>query len=133
MPPFAGFDPVTGTPGTRQRDAGKLETTVIRPTLVGTPSDSFDWALITEFGEVEGDGAAWTVVDGSFTPAGPVPPVGSVRGGGQPEFSTTSNEYGFSDIDWTSATFEMNFDLWGGTLTNIFGWKEVEQASVTGR
>lgn len=129
IPPFAGFDPVTGPPGTAQRNGGKLETKIARPTLVWTPSDELEFALIAEFGEAEGDGATWTVVDGTATSS--ALGIGSVRGGTQPKFSTTSNEYGFADVEWSSATLEFNWDIWGGTLTNIFGWKDVEQASVT--
>ncbi len=129
IPPFAGFDPVTGPPGSSQRNAGELETKIIRPTLVWAASDDLELTLITEYGELEGDGAAWTVVEG--TPTSDFLGIGNVRGGTQPEFSTTSNEYGFSDIEWKSATLELNWDIWGGTLTNILGWKDVEQASVT--
>ena len=131
VPPFTGFDPVSPPSGSSQRDAGKLETKIARPTLVWTPSDDLEFALIGEYGEVEGDGATWTAVDGNLTLSPLLPPIVGVRDGGQPAFSTTSNEYGFAEVEWKSATLEINWDLWGGTLTNIFGWKDVEQASVT--
>ena len=39
-----------------------METTLIRPTLVWTPSDTTDVTFIWENGKSEGDGAAWTSV-----------------------------------------------------------------------
>lgn len=132
---FVSFDSTTGLPGTPQRDPGEMETTIIRPTFVWTPTESLEFALISEFGKTEGDGAVWTVVN-QVVPSPPAPPglPPAVEGGpsGQiPKFSTTSNEYGFTDIEWQSATLEFNWDIWGGTLTNVAGWRDVEQSSVT--
>ena len=147
---FTTFDPVAQSGS--QRNAGKLETKIARPTLVWTPTDTVEVALITEFGKAEGDGATWTVVKDNVAPTPTLPPgavpsppfsnwlinqttafpaVGSVADGGINKFSTTASDYGFADVDWKSATLEVNWDVWGGTLTNIFGWKDVEQASAT--
>lgn len=125
---FDGVNPASSS----QRDGGKLETKIVRPTLVFTPGDSVEMTVIMEHGEVDGDGAQWTVVDG-FLPSialGGLPDIVGVRDGAD-EFATTSNDYGFADVEWDSLTFEMNLDLWGGTLTNVFGWKDVEQGSAT--
>ncbi|MBT8422532.1 MAG: TonB-dependent receptor, partial [Gammaproteobacteria bacterium] len=129
-PPFISFDPATGS---SPRNGGKLETKIIRPTLVLTPSDTVEMTFIAEHGELEGDGAQWTVVDGNLPSAalGGLPAIVGVRDGGQSEFTTNSNDYGFAEVDWDSLTFELNIDFAGGTLTNIFGWKDVEQASAT--
>ncbi len=130
-PPFISFDPVSPPSGSSQRNAGEFKTKIIRPSLVWAASDALEVALIGEYGKAEGDGAAWTVVSGGL-PAPLVPvPIGSVSGGGQAKFSTTSNDYGFAEVDWKSATLEVNWDIAGGVLTSITGWKDVEQESAT--
>ncbi len=132
-PPFITFDPVQPPSGSGQRKGGRLETKIARPTLVWTPSDALEFVLIGEYGKVEGDGAQWTVVDGNIPSGGlgGLPSIIGVRDGGQEAFTTTSNDYGFADVEWKSTTLELNWDIWGGTLTNIAGWKDVEQASAT--
>ena len=130
-PPFIAFDPVKAPNGSEQRNGGKLETKIVRPSLVWAASDALEISFIGEYGKTEGDGATWTVVDGNVPLPGGLPPIVGVRDGGQTEYTTTSNDYGFADVEWKSATLEVNWDLWGGTLTNIAGWKDVEQASAT--
>src|SRR5210317_1468782 len=76
-------------------DVGALETTMIRPTLVWTPSDSMEWVLSIEDGSTEGDGATWTSVS-------------LQQAGAQPEFETSSDETGFTEIDWTQADMATN-------------------------
>lgn len=132
---FIAFDPTVGPPGTPQRDAGKSTTKFVRPTFVWTPTDTLDLTLIGEYGKADGDGAAWTVVN-KVLPSPPAPPglPPAVEGGpsGQiPDFSTTLNDYGFTDIEWKNATLELNWEVFGGTLTNIAGWRDVEQSSAT--
>jgi iron complex outermembrane receptor protein len=96
---------------------GEMETTLIRPTLVWTPSDAADITLILESGKVEGDGAVWASVTDQ-------------RAGTLDKFSTTSDEIGFTEIDWFQSTLEVNFDAFGGTFTNILGYREVEADSA---
>jgi len=132
-PPFTAFDPVNPPSGSSQRNAGKFETKIVRPSLVWNATDALELTFIGEYGEGEGDGAVWTAVDANIPSAGlgGLPAIVGVRDGGQDAFTTTSNDYGFADVEWKSATLEANWDIWGGTLTNIFGYKDVEQASVT--
>ena len=105
-------NPTNGT------DVGELDTTLIRPTFVWTPNDTTDVTLIWENGNSEGDGAAWTSV--SLQQAGALP-----------EFTTVLNDIGFTDIEWNQVTLEANFEVAGGTLTNILGYREVEADSAT--
>ncbi len=99
-------------------EVGGLRTRMFRPTLVWTPSDSMDWTLILEHGETEGDGAPWTSVS-------------LQRAGAQPDFATTSDESGFTEIDWTQAVLETNIgEVGNGTLTNILGYRRVTAASA---
>ncbi|MEE4184794.1 MAG: TonB-dependent receptor, partial [Gammaproteobacteria bacterium] len=133
--PYVNFDPTVGGPGTAQRNAGRAETKIVRPTFVWTPTDELELTLIGELGESKGDGGIWTVVN-KVLPSPPAPPglPPAVEGGPSgsiPEFSTTINDYGFSDIEWQNLTLEINWDIWGGTLTNIAGWRDVEQSSAS--
>jgi iron complex outermembrane receptor protein len=128
-PPFVYFDQQTNN-----RDVGQLESKLARPSIVWTPTDEINVALLTEFGNIEGDGAAWAVIDGNTAldaalSAGlmmPVQAFGGQRDGNLPEFTTRSDEIGETDIDWTQATLEFNWDVFGGTLTNIAGYREVD-------
>ncbi len=128
---YVTFDSTVGLPGTAQRKGGAWKTKIVRPTLVWEPSDSLEVALITEWGEADGDGAQWTVATGGL-PSPPLPvAIGSVGSGTQPAFTTSSNDYGFAEVEWSSATLEINWDVAGGTLTSVTGWKDVEQESAT--
>ncbi|MDX1499871.1 MAG: TonB-dependent receptor [Woeseiaceae bacterium] len=100
-----------------RRQVGAMETTIVRPTLVFSPNADADITFIYENGSMEGDGAAWTNVS-------------EQRAGVTPEYSTTADEIGFTDITWNQATLELNVDAWGGTVTNILGWREVEADSA---
>ncbi|MDP7270672.1 MAG: TonB-dependent receptor [Gammaproteobacteria bacterium] len=123
-PPFIYFNqekPCSGPLFERCRDIGRLETKIARPSLVWTPSDTFELALITEFGSLEGDGAPWTVVDGGSGLAGQRDDTGALK-----EFRTSMDDYGETDIEWKQATVELNWDVGGGTLTSITGYREVE-------
>ncbi len=99
-------------------NVGALRTKLFRPSLVWTPSDSVDLTLILEHGITEGDGAAWTNITAQ-------------QAGAQPDFATTSDETGFSDIDWTQIMLETNIgEVGNGTLTNIAGYRRVNAASA---
>ncbi len=99
-------------------NVGALETKMFRPTLVFTPNDTSDVTLIVEHGETKGDGAAWTNVTAQ-------------RAGVQPDFSTTSDENGFTEIEWTQGTLEVNVgEVGSGTLTNIMGVRRVKASSA---
>ncbi len=117
-PPFVYFNQQPSN-----RDLNQLETKLVRPSFVWTPTDTLELTLIGEFGKTEGDGAAWTVVDGNPFLAGGIP---GQRDGDLPEFTTTMDDYGVTDLEWNQVTLEINWDIFGGTLTNIAGWREVE-------
>jgi iron complex outermembrane receptor protein len=106
-------------------DTGKMKTKIVRPTFVWTPSDALELTLIYEHGESDGDGAPWAVVDSV------IPGISGQRQGAQQEFTNTSDEIGMTEIDWDQLTFELNWDVFGGTLTNILGWRQAEVASIT--
>ena len=99
-------------------NVGALRTRMFRPTLVWTPDDSTDVSIIVEHGETEGDGAAWSNVTAQ-------------RAGVIDDFTTTSDETGFTNIEWTSGVLEANIgDVGSGTLTNILGSRRVKADSA---
>jgi iron complex outermembrane receptor protein len=99
-------------------DVGGMETMLLRPSFVWTPSDTQDWTLLAEFGNSRGDGSAWSNVTAQ-------------RAGQLDEFATLSDETGFTEIDWIQMTLETNIgDVAGGTVTNILGSRTVSADSA---
>ena len=87
---------------------------VLRPVLTWRPSALADVTLIYERGDSDGDGPA-TQNRRRF------------RG-----FDFAIDEPGFSRVDWQHAIVEANRRVGsgGGVITNVFGWREVEHASL---
>ncbi|MDE0349614.1 MAG: TonB-dependent receptor, partial [Gammaproteobacteria bacterium] len=87
---------------------------VVRPVLTWRPSALADVTLIYERGDSDGDGPA-TQNRRRF------------RG-----FDFAIDEPGFSRVDWQHAIVEANRRVGsrGGVVTNVFGWREVEHASL---
>ena len=87
---------------------------VVRPVLTWRPSALTDVTVIYERGDSDGDGPA-TQNRRRF------------RG-----FDFAIDEPGFSRVDWRHAIVEANRRVGsgGGVLTNVFGWREVEHASL---
>ena len=104
-------------PASADTQVGALETTLVRPSFVWTPTNNTDVFLSVEFGKTEGDGAVWTNLTDQ-------------RSGLLPNFTTSADEVGFTDIDWTQAVLEVNIaEIGNGTLTNILGTRAVEARS----
>mgnify|MGYP000135608624 FL=1 len=111
------LQPFYVNPATRS-EVGEMDTTLIRPTLVWRPTANQDWNLIIESGKSEGDGATWANVT-------------EQRAGTLDEFSTTSDEIGFTDMTWNQVVLETNIaEVGNGTVTNILGWREVDADSA---
>ncbi|MDX1506701.1 MAG: TonB-dependent receptor [Woeseiaceae bacterium] len=110
------LQPFYVNPATRSQ-VGEMKTTIVRPTFVFTPNDSVDVTFIWENGESEGDGAVWTNVTAQ-------------RAGAEADFTTTADEIGFTEMEWNNGVLEVNVDAWNGTITNLFGYREVEADSA---
>ncbi|MDH3619841.1 MAG: TonB-dependent receptor, partial [Gammaproteobacteria bacterium] len=99
-------------------NVGALRTRLFRPTLVWTPNDSTDVSFIVEHGETEGNGASWANVT-------------LQRAGLVEDFSTASDETGFTNIEWTQGVLEANIgEVGNGTLTNILGTRRINADSA---
>ncbi|QLC24859.1 TonB-dependent receptor [Parasphingopyxis algicola] len=92
-------------------DFGESETLVIRPALRISPSGPGEIILRYEYGKITGDGPVWQFAD-TFS-----------------GFQTGSDEEGSNRIRWDQFIAEINLDVgfWDGTITNIFGWRDVGQ------
>lgn len=101
---------------TTKRNEAKDNTWFVRPTFVFEPSDTLDITLIGEHGRSSGDGAV------SSNPGGVV---------NSKKFQTASNYAGFNELEHNSVTLEINQDvgLGDGTITNIAGYRDVEQSA----
>lgn len=99
------------------RDVGESETTFARGVLVYTPTDTLEITAIYEQGKTEGDG--------------PVPqaPMGASPLNPSSDQVTNANTVGFDDQEWARFTLEANWDIGGGRLTNIFGWRDIDVAN----
>ena len=108
---------ITGGP-LAGRAHGAQEQTIIRPSILWAPSDDFDLLVRYERQEIEADGPTaqshtnGSGVDGTFA-----------------NFSRDSFDSAFDnpgrfdlEIDFFNAT--ANWNVAGGTLTNVFGWRE---------
>ncbi len=93
---------------------GAETTWVMRPVLTWRLSERADVTLIYERGDSDGDGPA-TQNRRRF------------RG-----FDFAIDEPGFSGVDWRHVIVEANRRVGsgGGLVTNVFGWREVEHASL---
>jgi iron complex outermembrane recepter protein len=96
---------------------GALETKLVRPSFVWTPTDNVDVTLIYENGTTKGDGAVWTNLS-------------QQRVGDLADFTTSADEIGFTDISWDQTVLELNIaEVGNGTLTNILGTRNVDADS----
>jgi len=96
---------------------GAEETYIIRPVISFTPNDDLEFLVRYEKGSTEADGPASqsrAIFDGT-------------------NFDVNFNVDGFADIEWDQLIAEVNWDIGfgNGTITNIFGWREVEHNAQT--
>ncbi len=87
---------------------GEADQIVVRPALRLTPNDDLEFILRTELGDSQGDG-----------PAAQNHAIYSRN-----SFDFAVNDVGYFENDWKQATFETNWRVGNGLVTNIFGWRE---------
>ena len=112
-------------------DIGRLETTFFRTAWVWNASEDLELIFRVETGETEGDGAAWTSVTAQRddSPAS-ISTSTTTPDGLWDDFSTQIDERGDTQIDWSNATFQLNWQLGNGSITNILGWRDIEAYSL---
>lgn len=96
---------------------GAQESLTVRP-AIAFDAGTFDATLIGEYGEVTGDGPSAR----NFYLFG-------VTKDPYADHSTTQSTRGESDLEWRSLVLDSNWDLWGGMVTGILGYRKLEQRS----
>ena len=103
-------------------DFGEAETFIIRPSIVFTPTDSFELYVGFEHGESDGDGpAAQNHVAGTGVP-------NFFFEAPRDSFDFSIDNVGGYDNEWNQLTAEFTLDVpfGDGAITNIFGWREYD-------
>ena len=99
---------------------GASETLLVRPAL-SYKGSAFDATLIAEFGSIDADGLAAITFEADGEQV--LDPYA--------DRLTLQDQRGFSELDWTQLMLEANTDIWGGKLTGILGYRELEQNGVS--
>lgn len=110
---------------TTGRRHGADETFAIRPILRFRPSSGVDITLIGEYGKTDGDGVASRFIEDPnqlLYRQGVREPVGTEN--------LSINFDGDTQIEWKQAVLDANFELGGGTLTSITGYRDVDYYST---
>ena len=110
---------------TTGRRHGADETFALRPILRFRPSSTIDITVIGEYGKTDGDGVASRFIE---DPA----QLLYTRGVREPKGAEnlSINFGGDTRIEWKQAVLDANFELLGGTLTSITGYREVDYSST---
>lgn len=106
--------------GVTAQDVGAVEQTMIRPTLVWTPTDSSELVMRYEYTDISGDGAvAQSHINGSGLP-------GQNVNFSRDNFGNSNDFIGFQTIetDFLSIEYNQSVSLGDGTITAIYGWRE---------
>lgn len=117
---FTNFAPVENPtnplqPETEEREFGAEQTWLVRPTATITPTDDLTIHITYEHGETEAAGPA-----SQSTRDSPSPGVFD-------DFDFSIDNEGFADYTWDQVFTELVWDLGdAGTITNIFGYRNVE-------
>jgi iron complex outermembrane receptor protein len=108
------------------RDFGENNSTLIRGTLLATPTETFEASLILESYQQDGDSTAAVGVE----VAGNGPYNSGFR---QPRdfWDVQLDNPGYSDIEVNFGVLEMNWEVLAGKVTSITGLRDVEVANTT--
>lgn len=108
---------------------GARESLVIRP-AVSYLGDGFSFSAIAEYGEMDGDGMSGR----NFLCVG-VPAIGlsdcdpfAANLDPYDVAETRQTTRGANSMEWAGLTLESVWDLWGGSLTAILGYRQFEQS-----
>jgi len=97
---------------------GAASTTIVRPMFVWNPTESVELKLRWEHTESDNDGpASQTHTNGSGLP-------GTFANFERDSFDFSIDEKGFLDFEMDFVTFQVDWDVGFGTLTNVFGWRD---------
>lgn len=106
------------------RRIGEEEKLFVRPILRWQPTETTDITAIVEHGQNKGDGQISRILNDPETltyELGVREPSGIDK--------LSHNFDGKTDIEWSQAVLEANFEVGRGTVTSITGYREVDYAS----
>ncbi len=106
---------------------GQSDTTIIRPALTWTPTDSTEVTFKYEHGEFEGDGpAAQSHTNGSGVD-------GQIVNFDRDSFDFAISDGTFNESEWDNLVIETNIDVdFGeGQITHILGYRQYESLAIS--
>jgi iron complex outermembrane receptor protein len=119
---FDGYFTDTNT----NSDYGKSTTYLVRPSIKFTPSADLDITLLGEWYSEEGDPTVARGIAPNTIPGGPLT-LPEREGYVTPKdyWHVSPNARGYNDIDVKFAMMELNWQVAGGVLTSISGYRDV--------
>jgi outer membrane receptor protein involved in Fe transport len=107
---------------TLDKDHGAEKIKFVRPILRWRPTAGVDLSLIGEYGELDGDGVASRILNdpasGLFRQG-----VREPRGGAE---KLSINYTGYTDIEWQQVVLDASWEIGGGTIASITGYRDVD-------
>ncbi|MFK7828188.1 MAG: TonB-dependent receptor [Congregibacter sp.] len=109
--------------GVTSEDVGAVEQTMIRPTVVWTPTDTSELVIRYEYTDITGDGA----VSQSHTNGRGEP--GAFVNFDRDSFGNSNDFIGYQEqeTDFLSIEYNQDVNLGDGTITAIYGWRDSYQ------
>lgn len=108
------------------KDYGESDSILIRPSIRLRPTDTLDITLIGELYKEDGDPTAARGIAPNTVPGGPLT-LPEKEGYVTPRdfWSVSPDSPGFSDIRVRLAVLDANWDILGGVLTSVTGYRDV--------
>ena len=104
---------------------GDLDVRMVRPTLVWEPTDDLSLVLRYQYESVDGDGPAAQSHTSGFGFTNELAPFDR----DSHDFSIDEKGKRENDTHFFTAQMDWDVDFGGGTITNIFGWRDLEAYS----
>ncbi len=119
---FDGYFTDTNT----NSDYGKSTTYLVRPSIKLTPNENLDITLLGEWYSEEGDPTVARGIAPHTIPGGPTT-LPEIEGYVTPKdyWHVSPDARGYNDIDVKFAMLELNWQVAGGVLTSISGYRDV--------
>ena len=104
---------------------GDLDIRMVRPVLAWEPTDDLSLVLRYQYESVDGDGPAGQSHTNGFGVTNPLVPFDR----DSHDFSIDEKGKRENDVHFFTAEMNWDVDFGGGTITNIFGWRDSETFS----
>lgn len=106
---------------------GKEDTRIVRPVITWDPTDDFSLVLRYEYQDINGDGPAAQSHSNGLGVANQLAPFDR----DSHDFSIDEKGFRKSEIHFVTAQADWDVDFGNGTITNIFGWRDYKNSSLT--